>query len=86
MASVDTPEQNRAFARQHGGATVVLSDPEKTAAAAYGVLSERGYAKRTTFYIDPDGIIRHVDRDVSAAGHGPEIARQLEALGFPRRD
>ncbi len=86
MLSVDTPERNREFAAQHGGRTVVLSDPDKAVATAYGVLSESGTARRHTFYIDPDGIIRHVDRDVSASRHGPEIARQLQALGFPRRD
>lgn len=85
MASVDAPEKNADFARQHGEGVVILSDPEKTAARAYGVLAEAGYAKRQTFYIDPDGVIRHVDRNVSAAGHGAEIAQQLGALGFPRR-
>lgn len=86
MVSVDTPERNRDFAREHGGATVVLSDPSQQAARAYGVLSEAGYAQRHTFYIDSDGLIRAVDRSVSASAHGAEIARQLAALGFPRAD
>lgn len=85
MASVDAPAKNADFARQHGEGVVILSDPEKQTARAYGVLAEAGYAKRQTFYIDPDGIIRHVDRNVSAAGHGADIARQLGALGFPKR-
>ena len=86
MLSVDAPERNRDFAARHGGAVVVLSDPTKQAARDYGVLSESGYARRETFYIDPDGLIRHVDRSVSASAHGAEIARQLAALGFPRAD
>ena len=86
MVSVDGPQKNRDFAREHGGAAVVLSDPSRKAARAYSVLSEAGYAQRHTFYIDPDGLIRHVDRSVSASTHGAEIARQLAALGFPRAD
>ncbi len=85
MASGDPPEQNRDVAREHGGDVVILSDPDKKVARAYGVLSEAGYALRQTFYIDLDGIIRHVDRSVSAAGHGGDIAGQLGALGFPKR-
>ena len=85
MASVDPPARNADFAREHGEGVVILSDPQKKIARAYGVLAEAGYARRETFYIDPDGIIRHVDRKVSAAGHGADIARQLGALGFPRR-
>ncbi len=85
MASVDPPEKNRDFAREHGEGVVILSDPDKRVARAYGVLNEAGYAQRQTFYIDTDGIIRHVDRSVAAAGHGGAIAEQLGALGFPRR-
>ena len=86
MVSVDTPERNREFAARHGGGMIVLSDPEKTAARAYGVLSERGFARRVTFYIDPDGRVRHVDREVSTGTHGADIARRLAELGYPRRD
>ena len=85
MVSVDSPERNRDFARAHGGGVVVLSDPAKETARAYGVLAESGtVARRWTFYIDSAGTIRQVDRDVSAGSHGPDIARQLGELGFPR--
>ena len=60
MASVDSPERNAEFAKSLGANFVILSDPDKTAARAFGVLSDAGYAKRWTFYIDSEGIIRHI--------------------------
>jgi peroxiredoxin Q/BCP len=85
MASVDSPERNAEFAKSLGAPFVILSDPDKTAARAFGVLSDAGYAKRWTFYIDSEGIIRHIDRSVEAGSHGAAIAEQLAALGFPAR-
>ena len=86
MASLDPPERNAEFAREMGANFPLLSDPDAAVARAYGVASEkRPFARRWTFYIDPDGIVRHVDRDVSASKHGGEIAAKLADLGFPRR-
>ena len=64
----------------------LLSDPTRNTAQAYGVLGLGGlFTKRWTFYIDPEGIVRHVDRKVKPSHHGGEIAAQLQALGFPRK-
>lgn len=83
MASVDPAERNREFAKSLEAPFVILSDPEKTTAQLFGVLSDAGYAQRWTFYIDSEGIIRHVDRSVQAGSHGSAIAQQLATLGFP---
>src|SRR6187431_3229849 len=50
-ASVDTPELNRKFAESLKLDYPILSDPDKSVAQAYGVLSDRGFANRWTFYI-----------------------------------
>ena len=87
MVSLDDAKQNRAFAESLNAAHVVLSDPLKQAAEAYGVLGFGGlYSKRWTFYIDPSGKIRHIDKDVDVETAGQEIARTLEELGFPRAE
>ena len=87
MVSLDEPERNRAFAEDLGARHVVLSDPLKTSAEAYGVVAPGGlYAKRWTFYIDAEGRIREIDRDVDVATAGQDIAETLEKLGFPRAD
>ena len=69
MASVDPVEGekgNKAFAAEHKADFPLLSDPTKETATAYGVLSPRGTANRWTFYIDKDGKITYVDKDVNA--------------------
>ena len=42
------------------------------------------YAKRWTYYIDMDGVIRHIDKDVDTDTAGQDVAKRLEALGFPK--
>ncbi len=85
MVSLDEAEKNREFADSLDGNFPLLSDPEKTAAEAYGVLGFAGlYAKRWTFYIDIDGVIQYIDKDVDTESAGQHIAARLEALGFPK--
>ena len=85
MASVDPLADNIGFASKHNADFPLLSDPEKETARAYGVLSPLGYAKRHTFYIDRDGVILAIDRDVQPATSAEDMARTLGELGVPRR-
>lgn len=85
MASVDDVETNTAFARANEADFPVLSDADQAVARAYGVLSDGGYARRWTFYIDADGRIAHIDREVSALNAAADIAARLEGLGVARR-
>ncbi len=63
---------------------MVLSDPSSETAKAYGVVGPAGlYASRWTFYIDADGRIVEIDKRVSTATAGQDIARKLGELGFP---
>src|SRR5690606_11558606 len=67
MASVDPVEGergNRAFAKAHAARFPILSDPTKKTAEAYGVLSPAGFANRWTFYVDQDGRIAFIDKEV----------------------
>lgn len=87
MVSLDDAEKNRAFAEALDARHVVLSDPTREAAESYGVMALGGlYARRWTFYIDPGGRIRHIDKDVSVSTAGQDIARTLETLSFPRAE
>ncbi len=86
MVSLDAPERNREFAASLGAQHTLLSDPTGTAARAYGVTAFGGlFARRWTFYIGRDGVIRFVDKDVNTATAGQDIAGRLADLGFPRR-
>ncbi len=84
-ASVDAPETNARFAESLGIDYPILSDPEKQAARAYGVLSSSGFPSRWTFYIGADGRILDIDKHVSASSHGPAIAARLRELGVETR-
>jgi peroxiredoxin Q/BCP len=85
-ASVDDPETNRRFAKSLEADYPILSDPEKTAAEAYGALMpERGVARRWTFYVGMDGKILFVDRAVQPLTAGRDIAARLAELGVARK-
>ncbi|MCA9173708.1 MAG: redoxin domain-containing protein [Planctomycetales bacterium] len=86
-ASCDTPETNQRYATELKLDYPILSDPSKKTAEAYGVVHEgREVPERWTFYIDPDGKILAIDKKVSTASHGGDIAAQLKKLGVPRKE
>ena len=86
MVSLDTPERNREFAESLSAKHTLLSDPTGDAARAYGVQGFAGlFAKRWTFYVDRDGVIRYVDKRVNVETAGQDMARRLADLAFPRR-
>ena len=59
----------------------LLSDPDGSAAAKYGVLGRSGrYAKRWTFVIDDKGVVRHVEKKVDVRTHGEQIAKIVRKL------
>ena len=84
MVSLDPPAQNAAFAKSVDAKQVLLSDEGGSVASAYGV-GGGGYAKRWTFYVDKDGVVRAIDTEVATDTAGADIARKLGALGFPKK-
>jgi peroxiredoxin Q/BCP len=88
MASVDPlegEEGNKAFAQAHNADFPLLSDPTKATASAYGVLSDRGFANRWTFYIGKDGKLLAIDKDVKPATSAEDMAATLQRLGVEER-
>src|SRR3954452_21360858 len=88
MASVDPldgAQGNKAFAETHKADFPLLSDPTKETAKAYGVLAERGFANRWTFYIGKDGRIQAIDKDVATglATSAEDMASKLGELKTP---
>jgi thioredoxin-dependent peroxiredoxin len=84
-ASVDTVETNRRFAASMGIDFPILSDPQKIAARAYGVLGSSGFPSRWTFFIGLDGRILAIDKHVRTSTHGADIAAALTELQIPRQ-
>ena len=88
MVSVDPVEGeagNKAFAQAHNADFPLLSDPTKATANAYGVLSDRGFANRWTFYIGKDGKLLAIDKDVKPATSAEDMAATLQRLGIEER-
>lgn len=85
MVSVDPLDDNIGFAKKEGADFPLLSDVRKDVAKAYGVLSEGGYAKRHTFYIDERGTIVAIDENVKPATSAEDMATTLAKLGAPPR-
>jgi len=90
MASVDTLEDNKAFAAKEQADFPMLADPDKKVAFAYQVIApdappERQFARRYTYYIDPTGKIALIDKAVKPASSGQDIVTHLTELKVPER-
>jgi peroxiredoxin Q/BCP len=81
-ASCDDVETNTKFAESLELDYPILSDPDHTAAKAYGVVTpERQWPFRWTFYIGKDGTILAIDKEVKVGSAGADVAAKLAALG-----
>lgn len=84
--SRDSAASHQRFAEKYNLPFVLLSDPELTAIQAYGVWQEKkNYGKvsmgvvRTTFVIDPNGIIEKVMPKVKPDTNAQEILDYLQS-------
>jgi peroxiredoxin Q/BCP len=80
--SVDPVAANKKFADKLGLDYPILSNPDKSVAQAYGVLSARGFANRWTFYIDKDGFIKAIDKKINTKQAGVDLAAKIKELGL----
>ncbi len=85
--SPDTVKKHQNFREKHGLKVGLLADPEQQALEAYGVWQQKKmYGReymgvvRSTFLIDPGGIIRHSWSKVKVAGHVDEVLAKLKEL------
>ena len=87
MVSVDTLEDNTAFAQKEQADFPIMADPTKATAKQYGVLRDAGdfgsLANRWTFYIGADGRILFIEKQVTPATSGQDIVAKLKELGIP---
>ena len=90
MVSVDSLDDNKAFAAKEHADFPMLANPDKKVAFAYGVIApdapaDRQFARRYTFYIDPTGKIAAIDKAVKPATSGQDIVTKLTELNVPKR-
>jgi peroxiredoxin Q/BCP len=85
-ASFDDVEDNRAFAEEHGFPFPLLSDHDRQAGERYETKrhpqeASPEYAKRRTYLIDPQGVIRKAYRVRDIPAHPDEVLKDLRAFG-----
>jgi peroxiredoxin len=79
--SIDSPAANNAFAEKIGVTFPLLSDMNRKVLKLYGILKleniqkeEYGWAQRTTFVVDKQGVIRQVEEEASAINPNNAVA------------
>lgn len=86
MASTDEVETNTKFATEHEADFPLLSDPDGKIAKAYDVrMPLINIARRITIYVDKDGNVLKVDKDIHPATSAEDIAKTLGELGIARK-
>lgn len=85
--SKDSPKSHAKFIEQHGLKVLLLADPDHVVLEAYHVWQlKKLYGKesygtvRSTYLVDPDGIIRQVWPKVTVKGHVEEVRKRLQEL------
>ncbi len=79
----ENPFVAKAFAEKIGTTLPVLSDTKHEVARSYGIFDEENHrARRFTFTIDQDGIIRaiHMDREAIDVDPALEACRVLQRV------
>ena len=84
--SADSVKSHKKFADKYGLAFPLLSDESHAAIAAYGVWGKKKFMGReyegilrTSFLIDPQGIVQKVYENVKPEAHAAEVLEDLRA-------
>jgi peroxiredoxin Q/BCP len=85
--SPDSVKSHDRFAKKHNLTVSLAADEDKAVVNAYGVWAEKSLygrkymgVERTTFLIDPAGIINRVWEKVRVAGHAEDVLAAAKAL------
>lgn len=79
--SADNEASHAAFAAKYNLPFSILADPDKKIISEYGVkVPVLGIAKRWTFIIDKQGVVRNVVTDVDTKNHDQQVLGLLKGL------
>jgi peroxiredoxin Q/BCP len=76
--SPDPEHSHQQFIEQHELNFTLLSDPDLQMCHAFGVVKE-GKVERSTFVINPDGIITWIEQPVQVEGHAERVLSAVNA-------
>ena len=84
--SADKPEIQQRFIDKYNLTFPMLSDTEKTIIGAYGARGVLGVAaQRSTFLIDPEGVIVRVWPKVKVEGHAEDVLAAIRECAAGRQ-
>ncbi|HYE23407.1 MAG TPA: thioredoxin-dependent thiol peroxidase [Candidatus Paceibacterota bacterium] len=85
--SADSVKSHKKFAQKYELAFPLLADEERVAIDAYGVWGDKKFMGReyegilrTSFLVDPQGVIRKVYENVKPEGHAAEVLEDLKSM------
>ncbi len=85
--SRDSVTSHRRFAEKQGLDFTLIADEDESLCRAFDVIRPKKLygrefmgVERSTFLIDPDGVVRHVWRKVRVKGHATEVLDTLKRL------
>lgn len=79
--SADKPAVQQKFIDKFGLTFPLVSDTAKDIIDRYGAREVLGVtAKRSTFLVDPEGLVAHVWPRVSVEGHADDVVGELRKL------
>ncbi len=85
--SPDDPATQKKFEQKHNLAVTLLSDPDKETLKTYGAFGEKkSFGRksegviRSTFLIDPDGVLRKIWSPVRVEEHAEAVLESLREL------
>ncbi len=78
--SIDSIDSQKKFVEEYKIPYLHLSDPKKETCKEFAGLNIAGLAKRSTFIINKNGIIKKIFRDMDVETHGQEIADFLKQI------
>ncbi|MCE2763318.1 MAG: peroxiredoxin [Ilumatobacteraceae bacterium] len=80
--SAQDVSSHEAFAAKHGFRFPLLSDVDKTVAAAYGTLGPLGFPRRSVFVVGADGRLTYVHRALAGVTYR-SVQEITAAIGKP---
>ena len=78
--STDDADSHKKFKEKENLNFTLLADPDKKVSGQYSGVGTMGFAKRVTFIIDKNGIIKKIFPDVDVSVHSSEVVDVLKGL------
>ncbi len=78
--SVDDADSHKKFKEKENLNFTLLADPDKAVSSQYSGISSYGMAKRVTFIIDKNGVIKKIFPDVDVNEHYKEVVYVLKGM------